>query len=255
MSRKTITFAITVCTELLEITRLLNFIQPRILEGDEILIQYDSENVSSEVLDYLNIVEKLHKNHTIIGFPLHNDFASFKNHLKSHCNGDYIVQIDADEEISEYLIENLGFIIETNPVDLIFMPRINTVCGITELHVKRWGWEISKLESQIGEKNIDNCSDEYLYLKKLGYIIEEVKIDTTNVKIKYYIPIINKYDYQTRIYKNTDDITWYGKVHEQISGYSTFSNLPTSNEWCLYHHKTITKQEKQNLFYETICHR
>ena len=34
-------------------------------------------------------------------------------------------------------------------------------------------------------------------------------------------------DYQTRIYKNTPDVTWMNKVHERITGYDTFSNFPT----------------------------
>lgn len=72
------------------------------------------------------------------------------------------------------------------------------------------------------------------------------------VRIKYYKPIINFPDYQTRIYRRTDDITWMNKVHERITGYDNFSNFPASDEWCLTHHKTIGKQEKQNDFYDTI---
>jgi len=42
------------------------------------------------------------------------------------------------------------------------------------------------------------------------------------------------------------------KVHETITGYDTFSNFPAEEQWSLYHHKQIDKQEKQNEFYETI---
>jgi len=72
------------------------------------------------------------------------------------------------------------------------------------------------------------------------------------VKIKYYKPINGFPDYQTRIYRNTEDVTWMNKVHERITGYNTFSNLPAEEQWCLYHPKHIERQEKQNEFYEKI---
>lgn len=242
-----ITWAITVCNELVEITNLLNFLQTRIPEGDEILIQYDEQGVTPEVLEYLKIVDKMHENHRVIGFPLNKDFASFKNNLIKHATKDYIVAVDADEIPHEFFVENIHHVLETNPVDLVFIPRVNTVDGITERHVRQWGWNISKMETQIREKEMDTESEEYQYLKKLGYIIEE------NEKlVKYYKPIINWCDYQTRIYKRTESIIWMNKVHERITGYDTFSNFPPAEEWSFYHHKDITRQEKQNAFYETI---
>ncbi len=205
-----ISYAITVCNELEELTTLLNFLQLHITENDEIIIQYDLSSVTTEVRDFLKIIEKLHENHIVIGFPLNKDFATFKNNLKSHCSKSYIFQIDADEIPNEFLVKSLPIVLERNPVDLIFVPRINTVEGITDEHIKKWGWRVN-------EK---------------GWI--------------------NWADYQSRIYRNTEDIEWMNKVHEQITGYSTVSNLPALEEWSLYHHKKISKQEKQNDFYETI---
>jgi glycosyltransferase involved in cell wall biosynthesis len=207
---KTISWCITVCTELNEITKLLNFLQTRISKDDEIVIQYDSGNVTDEVLDYLKIMDQIHDNHIVVGFPLNMDFASFKNNLTKIATKEYIVQLDADELPSEFMVENLGTVLERNPVDLVFVPRINTVEGLTEKHIKQWGW----------------------------------RVDDQNR--------VNFPDYQTRIYRRTDDITWMNKVHERITGYNNFSNFPASDEWCLTHHKTISKQEQQNSFYETI---
>ena len=93
---KTISYAITVCNELEEITKLLNFLQLHIRKEDEIVIQYDESSVTSEVMEYLNLMNSMHKNHIVVGFPLNKDFASFKNNLKSHCTKDYIFQVDAD---------------------------------------------------------------------------------------------------------------------------------------------------------------
>lgn len=205
-----LSYAITVHNELEEITKLLNFLQLHIGADDEIVVQYDTNGVTPEVMEYLTLMNSIHENHNIIGFPLNNDFASFKNNLKSHCNGIYIFQLDADEIPHENLITNLPLVLQRNPVDLVFVPRINTVDGLTDEHIKKWNWKVNEN----------------------GWV--------------------NYPDYQTRIYRKTDDITWMNKVHERITGYTTFSNFPSKEEWCIYHHKTIQKQEKQNEYYETI---
>ena len=102
-----VTYAITVCNELVEITNLINFLHPRLKKDDEILVQYDSESATSQVKDYLTILTQLHNNVRVIEFPLNNDFASFKNNLKNNANGIFIFQIDADEMPTEYIVDNL----------------------------------------------------------------------------------------------------------------------------------------------------
>ena len=206
-----VTYGITVHNELNELIKLLNFLQPRLGEDDEILIQYDESSVTEEVLNYINVLDGLHENHRVIGFPLEGDFASFKNNLKNHSKGIYIFQIDADEIPNEFLIENIHELLEANKeVDLFFIPRINTVEGITDEHIKRWGWKVN-------EK---------------GWI--------------------NFPDVQTRLYRRTSEIEWEGKVHERIKGYNTMTVFPLEERFCLYHHKEIERQERQNEFYETI---
>ena len=63
---------------------------------------------------------------------------------------------------------------------------------------------------------------------------------------------VNWPDYQTRIIQNSQKIKWQNKVHEQIIGISTKGALPMEEEWCLYHPKTIGRQEHQNNFYNTL---
>ena len=206
-----VTYGITVHNELNELIKLLNFLQPRLGEDDEILIQYDESSVTDEVLNYINVLEGLHENHRVIGFPLEGDFASFKNNLKNHSKGIYIFQIDADEIPNEFLVENIHELLEANKeVDLFFIPRINIVEGITDEHIKRWGWKVN-------EK---------------GWI--------------------NFPDAQTRLYRRTSEIEWEGKVHERIKGYNTMTVFPLEERFCLYHHKEIERQERQNDFYETL---
>jgi hypothetical protein len=207
-----ITYAITVCNELEEITNLINFIHPRIESDDEILIQYDTDSATKEVKDYLAILSQLHNsNIKVISFPLNGDFASYKNNLKNHANGIFIFQIDADEIPSEHLMQNIHDFLEYNKdVDLFFVPRVNTVEGLTKQHIKKWKWQVS-------EK---------------GWV--------------------NFPDYQTRLYRRTSEIEWQGKVHERIVGYNTLSVLPAEEQYSLYHHKQIERQEKQNAYYDTI---
>ena len=205
-----ISYAITVCNELKELTSLINFLLVRIDSEDEVVIQYDSESVTKEVVDYLNIISDIQKQIKIISFPLNKDFASFKNNLKEHCEGKYIFQIDADEEPSEILLERLKQILTINEVDIIFVPRVNTVEGLTQSHIQKWGWKVDDK----------------------GWV--------------------NWPDYQTRIYKNTEEVQLHGKVHERITGYTTFTNFPSDENYSLYHHKEIERQEKQNDFYDKI---
>ncbi len=59
-------------------------------------------------------------------------------------------------------------------------------------------------------------------------------------------------DYQTRIYRNVEDIKWTGAVHERIEGFKTIAPLPPEEEWSLYHIKEIERQRLQNEYYNTI---
>jgi hypothetical protein len=141
-----VTYAITVCNEHEEIIKLINFLHPRIKKDDEILIQYDEDSVTQQVKDYLNVIQQIHSSNVkVIGFPLNNDFASYKNNLKNHAKGIFIFQIDADEIPSDYMVENLSdFLLANNDVDLFFVPRINTVEGLTQEHIKKWGWQVNE---------------------------------------------------------------------------------------------------------------
>jgi glycosyltransferase involved in cell wall biosynthesis len=138
-----ISYAVTVCNELDEITKLLNHLQLNIRKEDEIVIQYDESGVTDEVMEFLKLQKAMH-NYTIVGFPLNGDFGTFKNNLKPNCTGDYIFQIDADEIPHEALIEHLPSLLETNPVDIIFLPRVNTVEGLTDEHIKKWNWQVNE---------------------------------------------------------------------------------------------------------------
>ena len=61
------------------------------------------------------------------------------------CSGDWIFQIDADEVPHETLIELLPEIILSNPDnEVIRVPRVNTVNGLTEEYIRQWGWNVDE---------------------------------------------------------------------------------------------------------------
>ena len=63
---------------------------------------------------------------------------------------------------------------------------------------------------------------------------------------------VNWPDYQWRIFKKNNKIRYRNKVHEVLTGYNSFAPLPADEDYCLYHPKTIEKQEKQNNLYEQL---
>lgn len=136
-----ISYAITVCNEHKELLNLILYLLEKINSEDEIVIVYDQNRVTNEVLEILeNYKDKV----LFYPFDFKQNFLENKNYLNSKCNGDYIFQIDADEIPSEFLILNLKTLLESNPVDLIITPRKNIVLGLTQEHVNLWGWNINK---------------------------------------------------------------------------------------------------------------
>ena len=140
-----ISYAIPVCNELLEITKLLNFLKKYIDKEDEVVVLFDTNNGSQSVEQFLRAKSV---NPTFFNwYPYHFDghFANMKNHLKSLCTGDWIFQIDADELPHESLITNLKELLKLNPTTEMFLvPRVNTVDGLTQEHINKWRWNINE---------------------------------------------------------------------------------------------------------------
>ncbi len=140
-----ISYAIPVCNEIIEITKLLNFLETRITKEDEVIVLFDTNNGSPSVEQFLRAKSV---NPTFFQwYPYHFDghFANMKNHLKSLCTGDWIFQIDADELPHESLIINLREVLKLNPTTEMFLvPRVNTVDGITQEHINKWRWNVNE---------------------------------------------------------------------------------------------------------------
>jgi glycosyltransferase involved in cell wall biosynthesis len=133
-----ISYAITACNEHVELDRLLDLLTNNICPEDEIVVQMDI-TATEEVKAVVNKYKLMNYFH-----PLNNDFAAFKNNLSKHCTKEFIFQIDADEYPHPHLLASLPEILEYNyNVDVFLTPRINTVEGLTEQHIKQWGWNVN----------------------------------------------------------------------------------------------------------------
>ena len=135
-----ISYAIPVCNEWMQLEYLLSYLFKHKREQDEVVVQCDKGNTTPSVYQ---VLEEYKDKIQIIEFPLNGDFASFKNNLKDNCSGDYIFQIDADEYPEEYLMNHIDWLIKNNSgTDIFWVPRINTVKGLTQEYIDKWRWNV-----------------------------------------------------------------------------------------------------------------
>ena len=142
-----LSYAITVCDEHEELKNLLSQLITYIDIEDEIVIQIDQSNHTELVLQTIrDIIAAFPANQiNLLMFPLNKDFATYKNNLKNNCTKDFIFFIDADELLSEDLLLNFKQVLEMNPtIDCYNFPRVNTVSGLTQDHIIKWGWRVNE---------------------------------------------------------------------------------------------------------------
>jgi glycosyltransferase involved in cell wall biosynthesis len=206
-----LSYAITACNEVEETIRLVGQLLNYKGENSEIVVLLDTPKAPIELVEYLELQAEANYI-TLIESEFGGDFAHWKNFLNSHCQGNWIFQLDADEYLENDLIHNLEEILDSNlDKDLIVVPRINTVDGLTEAHIQKWGWNVN-------EKGWVNFPD----------------VQTRIYKNK------------------PESIGWVGKVHERIGGFESYTNLPFEEVYCIKHPKTIERQERQNNYYDTL---
>ena len=190
-----ISYAITVCNEIKEIKNLLPFLIENKRPEDEVIILFDERNGEPELLDYLLSFNKLPNVQTWRGLGWNNNFADWKNRLNEYCSGDFIFQLDADEMINKELMTILPTLFELNEeVEIFYLPRINTVDGITEEHVKKWNWRVD-------DKNRINYPDYQGRLFRKG-LMWEGKVHEKVVGAKYYSLLPNEDVYSLIHHKN-----------------------------------------------------
>ena len=212
-----ISYLVTCKNETLELLQLIEKLKTHIdfvAPNDEVVILDDFSNNE----DTKKILAKAKSyGFTVVQHSLNKNFSEHKNYGSKRCVGDYILQIDADEYLSQPLLNNIHEIIDSNPtVELYRVPRVNIVRGATDNDARNWGWHMTKLP-EFGD-----------------------------------LPIINWHttgDYQSRIYKNSLRIQWHKPLHETIMGASIVADLPKEVDYAIIHDKTIDRQRAQNEFY------
>ena len=140
-----ISYGITVYNEADELNRLLEVLVHKTDAEDEIVICVDGDDDGVRfVLDSWTQQYAHAKTIKVYQRKLDGDFAAHKNSVIENSVGDYIFHIDADEYPNEILIQQLKEILEINDVDLIWIPRVNTVDGFTQEDVQKWGWRVTE---------------------------------------------------------------------------------------------------------------
>lgn len=139
-----LSYAITACNEVEETIRLVNQLLNYKGENSEIVVLLDTPKAPIELVEYLELQGNV-DHITLIESEFDNDFAKWKNLLNSECKGEWIFQLDADEYLTNDLIHNLEDILNNNiDKDLVLVPRINTVEGLTAAHIQKWGWNVNE---------------------------------------------------------------------------------------------------------------
>lgn len=204
------------CDEHEELGILLNQLFNLRDPEDEIVVLMDANKLTPEVNDVIQQYRDQDNYHTYRRF-FKNDFADHKNFLMGKCTGDYMVQLDADEHLSDDLAGNLKYIIQENSgIDVFFLPRMNTLTpDPTREQLSAWGWNLP-IVSQDGT------------------------------------PVYQWPDYQGRVCKLNGEIKWKYPVHERLVGMKSYTYVPQMLELSIVHDKKLDRQIKQNQFYDTI---
>ena len=138
-----ISYSILTHNETDSLSELIQFLVKHKDEEDEIVIldDFSDNEKTKEILDSMCSIYDI----TFEQRHLHKDYAGQKNYLTGMCKGQYIINIDADELPHKFLMKNIKGILEANPtIDLYWVPRVNTVDGITQEHINKWGWNVNE---------------------------------------------------------------------------------------------------------------
>lgn len=206
-----ISYAVTTHNEYRELADLIPFILNNMQLSDELVIVDDHSDYKTwEVFD-----KYIHNPNYNINFVEHGFYGHFSNHknfMNDQCKGDWIFNIDADEKPHENLMTNIKDLIDANPtVELFWVPRINTVEGLTNEQAMQWGWRLEddgkvnwpdpqqriyknakhiKWEKRVHERLVGAKTDTMLPLKEEWSFYHHKKIDKQIAQNEKYAGIL-----------------------------------------------------------------
>jgi hypothetical protein len=129
-----ITYAVEVCTEHVELSSLLHFLVKTIEPDDDINVLVDTTKVTERVR---TVLMQFEPKISISYRAFDGNFADHRNYHITQCRGDYIFMIDADEIPQERLIKSIKNVIGETGADLLYVPRMNLCPGYTEEWLKK----------------------------------------------------------------------------------------------------------------------
>ena len=209
-----ISYAIPVCNEHIELKKLLSFLVKYIDENDEIIVQCDKGNTTPEVYKVLD------------SFKAPVGLKDPLKIIEFPLNGDFA---SFKNNLKNHCSGHWIFQIDAD--ELPHESLIINLKSLLELNSTTELFLVPRVNT------VDGITQEHINRWRW------------NVNEKGWV---NWPDYQTRIIQNSPKIQWVSKVHEVITGMSTKALLPKEEEWCLYHPKSIGRQEAQNNFYDTL---
>lgn len=143
-----ISYCITVYKEKDCIQNLLDKIHNCKTQDEEIVVVQTYKDIAEKPEDFfLEIQDIVNSYSDVLYYTYHfqNNFADLKNYLNSFANKNYIFNLDADEDYPTEGFPIIRELIQKNPnYDLLYLPRINTVSGLTEEDIKQWNWKVDE---------------------------------------------------------------------------------------------------------------
>ena len=198
--------------------------------NDMILISIDKDKTPISVRNYLSTFENkkdiawfredgVNPPLKIVEFEWCDDFSELKNLAFQYTDKEWIFQLDADENLTKTLIQQINQFLETakdDGWDVIMIPSINTYSDL--------------------EDYPNFIEDNYLHFE-------------FNERGWMHWP-----EYCLRIYRNLDYIRWVGEIHESIQGCKAHLQIEPSEDYAIIHEKSISKQLISDEYYNTFEH-
>jgi len=145
-----ISYCTTVYNEKEYIKTLLDKFKSILKTDEEIIVVQTHSNESEKQEAWYKEIKDIVSSYPIIYGTHHfvkDDYDAFpllKNYMNSLATKKYIFNLDADEDYLEPSFDLLRDAIKNNDFDLLYIPRINTVDGLTNDDIKRWNWNVNE---------------------------------------------------------------------------------------------------------------
>lgn len=207
-----ISYAITVCNELTEVGRLLDLLLANKRAHDEIVVLMDTTKASDKLALALRHYEMDNMDHMTI------------------CPGEFDGHFaDWKNKLTSYCSGDYVFQIDAD--EYPHPSFIESLPAIIETNPDVDVYLVPRVNT------VEGLTQDHI--QQWGW-----RVDGNGW--------VNWPDWQHRIYRNDGNIKWQNKVHEILVNHKQFTYLPASEEYALFHPKTISRQEKQNEYYNTL---